>query len=132
MALTESGIECRNGLVAQAEGRELKERGYAVVGLGYVGLPVALAFARHFEPVIGFDISAPRIAALRRGEDWTAEVTEADLKGSKLRFASDPKELASARFFIITVPPPIDQDRRPDLAPPAPAGRPVRPHLRPG
>src|SRR5260370_20225699 len=117
MALTESGIECRNGLVAKAEGRELKDRGYAVVGLGYVGLPVALAFARNFEPVIGFDISEPRIAALRRGDDWTGEVTPADLKDSKLKFAKDPKDLAAARLFILTGPTPIDHHRRPDTPP---------------
>ncbi len=129
---TKAGENVATGALRKPRCQDLKERGYAVVGLGYVGLPVALAFARHFEPVIGFDISAPRIAALRRGGDWTGEVTEADLKGSKLRFASDPKELASASFFIITVPTPIDRDRRPDLAPLETACRLIGPALRPG
>src|SRR5712692_4898801 len=70
------------------------ERGFAVVGLGYVGLPVALALGRHFDPVVGFDISERRIATLQRGEDWTGEVTPDEIKRSKLRFTSDPGELA--------------------------------------
>jgi UDP-N-acetyl-D-galactosamine dehydrogenase len=110
----------------------LKERGYAIVGLGYVGLPVALAFARNFERVIGFDISEPRIAALRRGDDWTGEVTPADLKSSKLKFARDAEDLAAASFFIVTVPTPIDRDRRPDLAPLESACRLIGPALQPG
>ena len=60
------------------------ERGFAVIGLGYVGLPVALALAKAFEPVIGFDISQRRIAALRNGEDATGEVTEAALRETRL------------------------------------------------
>jgi UDP-N-acetyl-D-glucosamine/UDP-N-acetyl-D-galactosamine dehydrogenase len=110
----------------------LKERGFAVVGLGYVGLPVALALARHFSPVIGFDIAERRIAALRRGEDWTGEVTPAELTGSMLRFTGDAAELTAASFFIVTVPTPIDADRRPDLAPLASACRLIGPSLRPG
>ena len=58
------------------------ERGFAVIGLGYVGLPVALALAKQFERVIGFDISQQRIAALRNARDTTGEVTEAALRGS--------------------------------------------------
>ena len=93
------------------------ERGFAVVGLGYVGLPVALALARKFEPVIGFDISERRIAALRQATDNTGEVTEAALCETRLRLTSDPDALKEASFFIVTVPTPIDPDRRPDLGP---------------
>jgi UDP-N-acetyl-D-galactosamine dehydrogenase len=93
------------------------ERGFAVIGLGYVGLPVALALARKFEPVIGFDISERRLAALRRATDSTGEVTEAALCETRLRLTSDPHALKEASFFIVTVPTPIDPDRRPDLLP---------------
>jgi UDP-N-acetyl-D-glucosamine/UDP-N-acetyl-D-galactosamine dehydrogenase len=108
------------------------ERGFAVVGLGYVGLPVALALARHFAPVIGFDVAERRIAALRGGEDWTGEVTPGEIADAKLRFTSDAKDLAAASFFIVTVPTPIDADRRPDLAPLESACRLIGPALRPG
>src|SRR6516225_10452919 len=93
------------------------ERGFAVVGLGYVGLPVALALARRFAPVIGFDISQRRVAALRAAKDTTGEVTEAALRETTLRLTDDPEELAKASFLIVTVPTPIDAERRPDLAP---------------
>jgi UDP-N-acetyl-D-galactosamine dehydrogenase len=88
----------------------------AVLGLGYVGLPVALSFSRTGLPVIGFDVNDRRITALKAGHDWTGEADRADLVGAKLRFTSDASELAAASFFIITVPTPIDGDRRPDLS----------------
>jgi len=93
------------------------ERGFAVVGLGYVGLPVALALARKFEPVIGFDISQRRIAALRDAKDTTGEVTEAALRETNLCLTDDAEALDDASFFIVTVPTPIDAERRPDLGP---------------
>ena len=93
------------------------ETGFAVIGLGYVGLPVALALARKFQPVVGFDISKQRIAALRSAEDATGEVTEAALRKTTLRFTDDADALSEASFFIVTVPTPIDAERRPDLAP---------------
>jgi len=93
------------------------ETGFAVIGLGYVGLPVALALARKFQPVVGFDISKQRIAALRSAEDATCEVTEAALRKTTLRFTDDADALSEASFFIVTVPTPIDAERRPDLAP---------------
>ena len=93
------------------------ERGFAVIGLGYVGLPVALALARKCGPVIGFDISKRRIAALRGANDTTGEVAEAALRETKLRLTDDPEALGEASFLIVTVPTPIDAERRPDLAP---------------
>ena len=93
------------------------ERGFAVIGLGYVGLPVALALARKFSPVTGFDISKERIAALRAGQDLTGEVSAAALLESGLRLANDPDAVADASFVIVTVPTPIDPERRPDLRP---------------
>jgi UDP-N-acetyl-D-glucosamine/UDP-N-acetyl-D-galactosamine dehydrogenase len=108
------------------------EHGFAVIGLGYVGLPVALALARKCEPVIGFDISQQRIAALRKGHDTTGEVTRTVLRETRLRLTDDPDELAAASFFIVTVPTPIDADRRPDLGPLQSACALIGPRLRKG
>jgi len=93
-----------------------KERGFAVVGLGYVGLPVALALARHYAPVIGFDVSEARIEALKGGVDVTGEVEGSVLANGKLKLTSDARALGEASFFVVTVPTPIDGERRPDLA----------------
>jgi UDP-N-acetyl-D-galactosamine dehydrogenase len=91
------------------------QRKIAVIGLGYVGLPVAVAFARAGAPVIGFDIDRVRLDELRAGHDRTREVTPSDLKWPTLRFEADARELAGADFYIVTVPTPIDAARRPDL-----------------
>lgn len=88
-----------------------------VVGLGYVGLPLAVEFGRHFRTV-GFDIKAERIAELRKGKDSTLETTRAELKAAdRLSFTSNLKDLKTCRVFIITVPTPIDNYKRPDLTP---------------
>jgi UDP-N-acetyl-D-galactosamine dehydrogenase len=108
------------------------ERGFAVIGLGYVGLPVALALAKKFDPVVGFDISQRRIAALRNAEDTTGEVTKAVLRETRLRFTDDPEALSEASFFIVTVPTPIDAERRPDLAPLEAACALIGPRLKAG
>jgi len=110
----------------------LSERGLAVIGLGYVGLPVALALAQRFAPVIGFDISQRRIDELRQGKDRTREVSERELRASKLQLTSQAKDLGAASFFIVTVPTPIDADRRPDLKPLIGACELIGPALRPG
>ncbi|HEY6859041.1 MAG TPA: nucleotide sugar dehydrogenase [Pseudolabrys sp.] len=90
-------------------------RKIAVIGLGYVGLPVAIAFARSGAPVIGFDIDRKRVDELRSGHDRTREVEAADLKQAALRFDHEPSRLAEADFYIVTVPTPIDGTRQPDL-----------------
>jgi UDP-N-acetyl-D-galactosamine dehydrogenase len=90
-------------------------RKLAVIGLGYVGLPVAVAFARHGTPVIGFDVNEKRIAELKAGCDRTREVEAKDI-GPNLHLTSDPCAIAAADFFIVTVPTPIDASRRPDLS----------------
>jgi UDP-N-acetyl-D-glucosamine/UDP-N-acetyl-D-galactosamine dehydrogenase len=90
-------------------------RKIAVVGLGYVGLPVAAAFARSGVPVIGFDIDRRRVKELRAGHDRTLEVAQADLTDHGLRFEHEPASLAGSDFYIVTVPTPIDGARRPDL-----------------
>ena len=93
-----------------AHGRKI-----AVVGLGYVGLPVAVSFARSGVPVVGFDVDAGRVGELRQGKDRTKEVEADDLKQRALIFTDDPAEMRECDFFIVTVPTPIDEARRPDL-----------------
>ena len=90
-------------------------RKIAVIGLGYVGLPVAVSFARAGNPVVGFDIDARRISELRAGQDRTREVAPNDLALPALSLVNDPAQLSSADFFIVTVPTPIDAANRPDL-----------------
>src|ERR1700685_2104055 len=89
-------------------------RKIAVIGLGYVGLPVAAAFARAGAPVVAFDISHERVAELAVGRDRTREVEPEDLRSPKLHFTADPADLRAADFFIVTVPTPIDSAHRPD------------------
>ncbi len=90
-------------------------RKIAVIGLGYVGLPVAAAFARAGSAVVGFDIDAGRVKELKSGQDRTREVDAVDLKLDSLTFTNDVGALRPADFFIVTVPTPIDGARRPDL-----------------
>lgn len=87
----------------------------SVIGLGYVGLPVAIAFADHYPGTLGFDINTQRVAALRSGQDVTHEVTTATLKASTLAYTTDPHDLKGTSFFVVTVPTPIDANRQPDL-----------------
>ncbi|MGQ0533586.1 MAG: nucleotide sugar dehydrogenase [Caulobacteraceae bacterium] len=93
-----------------------QRRRIAVIGLGYVGLPAAVAFARKGFSVVGFEIDAARVEELRSGVDRTREVSSEELSGTSLRVTTDAKDLESADFFIITVPTPIDDARVPDLS----------------
>ena len=96
---------------------KLEEVRIAVVGLGYVGLPLAVEFGKQF-PTLGFDIRAERIAELRAGRDSTLEVTSEELAESKqLAFADKEADIANCNVFIATVPTPIDRYKRPDLRP---------------
>jgi UDP-N-acetyl-D-galactosamine dehydrogenase len=94
---------------------EIRKCRIGIIGLGYVGLPLAVEFGKHYE-TIGFDVKPERIAQLRRGRDLTLEVTRAELKASgRLSFTTDLKGLRSCQVFIVTVPTPIDDYKRPDL-----------------
>tara|TARA_R110002012_G_scaffold5951_1_gene27361 strand:+ start:21493 stop:22767 length:1275 start_codon:yes stop_codon:yes gene_type:complete len=89
----------------------------AVIGLGYVGLPLAVEFGK-IRPVIGFDINKTRIDALRDGRDSTLEVSRDELRdAAHLSFTTDPADLAEVNIYIVTVPTPIDAHKRPDLTP---------------
>jgi UDP-N-acetyl-D-galactosamine dehydrogenase len=89
----------------------------AVIGLGYVGLPVALAFARKNPGTIGFDVNKEKIEELRRGFDRNQEVSEGELKETSLNITSDVADLKSATFFVVAVPTPVDHNNVPDLTP---------------
>ena len=91
-------------------------RKISVVGLGYVGLPVAVSFGR-LGQVVAFDIFAPRIDRLKAGHDTTGEVTDSDLAASNLLLTMDARDLAKADFHIVTVPTPVDDANKPDLSP---------------
>ena len=89
----------------------------AIIGLGYVGLPLAVEFGKKY-PTTGFDINGPRIAELISGHDSTLEVDEAELKqATQLNYITDIEQLKSCNIFIVTVPTPIDSHKRPDLTP---------------
>lgn len=89
----------------------------AVVGLGYVGLPLAVAFGRQM-PVLGFDINSERVAALRDGEDVTLELSSEELASAgRLRYSSSLEDIRDCNVFVVTVPTPIDAARRPDFDP---------------
>lgn len=104
----------------------------AVIGLGYVGLPLAVAFG-NVRDVLGFDIKADRIAELRQGLDSTREVEPGELaEADGLRVTSDPADLEAANIFIVTVPTPIHADKRPDLDPLRRASETVGRALKPG
>lgn len=87
-----------------------------VIGLGYVGLPLAMEFAAKYQ-VVGFDINNERINELNNGEDRTLEVRSEDLKSSSIKFSSQVKDIQQCNVYIITVPTPIDHHKKPDLAP---------------
>jgi UDP-N-acetyl-D-galactosamine dehydrogenase len=96
---------------------DLRNCRIGIVGLGYVGLPLAVEFGKQY-PTTGFDVREDRIAELKRGRDHTRETEPRELRAAKgLQFTADLRELKRCRVFIVTVPTPIDEHKRPDLAP---------------
>jgi len=106
-------------------------RKVAIVGLGYVGLPIAVAFGRK-EHVIAFDINQARVEELRAGHDRNKDVSPSDFAGGKAEYTSDPSRLREADFMIVAVPTPVDEAKRPDLTPLVRASETVGRNLRPG
>jgi len=110
----------------------LDEARIVVLGLGYVGLPLAVAFG-HAHDTLGYDLDKGRIDELRRGEDRTLEVDADEFAAApKLRFSADASDLDGRNVFIVTVPTPIDSARRPDLGAISAASRAIAAHLKPG
>ena len=110
----------------------MKDRHISVIGLGYVGLPVAVTFARSGASVVAFDIDVRRITELSRHRDRTGEVDANELAAPNLRFTSKPEDLRGADFFIVTVPTPIDASKQPDLEPLKRASTTIGKALKPG
>jgi UDP-N-acetyl-D-galactosamine dehydrogenase len=106
-------------------------RKIAIIGLGYVGLPVACAFARHAK-VLGFDKKTSRIQELKSGIDHTGEAKPEDLNNPNLAFSDDENDLDNADFFIIAVPTPVNSSKNPDLSILLNASQMVGTHLKPG
>ena len=103
----------------------------ALVGLGYVGLPIALEFAKRVK-VVGFDINQARVDMMRRGEDPSRELEAGDFKNRDITFTADIQDLADVNFFIVAVPTPIDETNLPDLKPLQGASRTVGKVLKKG
>ena len=93
-----------------------REEKIALVGLGYVGMPIAVAFSRKVD-VIGFDLNKAKIALYQNGIDPTKEVGNEVIKNCKVDFTSDETRLKEAKFFIVAVPTPVNSDHTPDLTP---------------
>lgn len=93
-----------------------KEEKIAVIGLGYVGMPIAVAFAKQVD-VVGFDLNSKKIEQYKRGIDPTNEVGDEEIKRSRVEFTDDPVKLREAKFHIVAVPTPVNQDKTPDLSP---------------
>ncbi len=108
-----------------------KHERIAVVGLGYVGLPLAVGLARHFS-VVGYDLNERRIQELQTGVDRTREVDRSQLEAAAILFTADPSDLPRCRLIIVAVPTPIDDNRIPDLGPLRQASETVGRHLQPG
>ncbi|QAS53444.1 nucleotide sugar dehydrogenase [Halobacillus litoralis] len=106
-------------------------RKIAVVGLGYVGLPVAVAFGKTHK-VVGFDVSGHRIHTLREGIDFTDEVETVDLKEANIDFTNDPNSLNDVDFIIVAVPTPINENKQPELTPMIKASEMIAKHMQKG
>ena len=112
--------------------RQANQDRIAVLGLGYVGLPLAVALARAGCDTVGFDTDAGHVAALRKGRDRNGEVSESSLSDAGTRFTESPADLAGCTTFIVAVPTPITDAKTPDLEPLRAACRTIAPHLTPG
>src|SRR5690606_38261667 len=93
-----------------------KKKKLCVVGLGYVGLPIALEFAKKFS-VIGFDINPKRVAMMKDHIDPSKELVAADFEGCDIKFTADIEDIREATFFIVAVPTPINEHKNPELRP---------------
>ena len=113
------------------EGFATRQESICVIGLGYVGLPLAVAFARQFR-VVGLDLNGRRIADLAQGIDKTGELTPGQLGDSPMQFTTDARVIADCRLLIVTVPTPVDAQKKPDLTMLVTASRMIGEHLKAG
>src|SRR5436190_18513713 len=104
----------------------------AIIGLGYVGLPVALSLGEASDDVIGFDIDAAKVRQLKEGFDRTSEVDPDELKSTRVKFSADESDLDDRTFYVVAVPTPIDSRNQPDLTPLVRASETIGKHLRKG
>lgn len=107
-------MSCIDGLYGKLKNRDEK---LALVGLGYVGMPIAVEFAKRDVDVIGFDFNEAKIELYRNGIDPTNEVGNDAVKNTTVEFTADPHKLANAKFIIVAVPTPVNDDHTPDLTP---------------
>ena len=108
-----------------------KEKKVGVIGLGYVGLPIALEFAKHLS-VIGFDINADRVEMMKNHQDPSNEIEPEEFEGKDISFTANIEDLREANFYIVAVPTPIDEQKLPDLTPVLAASKTVAKVLKPG
>ena len=108
-----------------------KETKLSLTGLGYVGMPIAVAFAKEVD-VVGFDLNKEKTALYKAGKDPTKEVGDEVIRNTNVHFTSDPADLEQARFHIVAVPTPVNSDHTPDLTPVESASRILGQHLKPG
>ncbi|WP_084649379.1 nucleotide sugar dehydrogenase [Saccharospirillum impatiens] len=128
--MTQNQTRTARGASATAD-QEPHNRRISIIGLGYVGLPVAVAFG-HQHGCVGFDVNTRRIQQLRLGDDHTGEVALDDLNRADILFTSDAADLQRADFHIVCVPTPINDSKQPDLTPLIKASETLGPHLKPG
>lgn len=127
-----SQLVAKRSIPAVRHDMNLQDKTIAIIGLGYVGLPLAVEFGRH-RPVLGFDINPQRIAELQSGQDHTLECTPEQLRGAHhLRYSHRVQDLRACQVFIVTVPTPVDQANRPDMTPLIKASQTVGSVLEPG
>jgi len=109
-----------------------KKQVVCVVGLGYVGLPLAVAFGRTKHPTYGYDIALDKVNALKNNQDLNRELTEEELKGTQVHYSHDPDVIDLANIIIAAVPTPIDDENKPDLTPVESASRLIGKHMKKG
>ncbi len=109
-----------------------RQESIAVIGLGYVGLPLAISLARSFDNVLGYDISPRRIDELQSGHDRTKEVLDEDVRATTMRFTFNPADLEGSTFFIVTVPTPVLDNKQPDLSILISASEEIGKYVKPG
>ena len=93
-----------------------KENKLAVIGLGYVGMPIAVQFAKKVD-VVGFDVNSSKISEYKKGHDVTGEAGDEELKKTTMFFTDKETDLKGVNFYIVAVPTPVNQDKTPDLSP---------------